>query len=120
MSARALPMNHSRASLVCKSVVGLQAPGRERTYLVPVLVKALKIIDLLNESEQPLKIEEITHRLGYSKSTVYRIVRTLCVYSSLQRKSTGRYSFRNGNGIGHPIGDGSPRESSLDRLLQSP
>jgi IclR helix-turn-helix domain len=112
-------MNHIRASLVRKSAVSLQAPGRERTYLVPVLVKAIKIIELMNASDQPLKIEEITHRLGYSKSTVYRIVRTLCVYSSLQRKSTGRYSFRNGNGNGNGNADGAglQHETSLDHLV---
>jgi ribose transport system substrate-binding protein len=55
------------------------APGAKtkRLYLIPVLTKALDILELLQLENQPMVLEEIHKRTKISKTTVYRILKTL-------------------------------------------
>ena len=55
------------------------APGAKtkRLYLIPVLTKALDILELLQLENQPMVLEEIHKRTRISKTTVYRILKTL-------------------------------------------
>ena len=52
-------------------------PKQKRQYLIPVLTKALDILELLQNEPQPLVLEEIHKRTKISKTTVYRILKTL-------------------------------------------
>jgi ribose transport system substrate-binding protein len=48
-----------------------------RLYLIPVLTKALDILELLQSENQPMVLETIHKRTKISKTTVYRILKTL-------------------------------------------
>ena len=69
-------------------------PHVDRSYIIPVLSKALLIMDLLRNSEHALNVAEISASTGISKSTVYRILRTLSAYGYLPDGASGIYSFR--------------------------
>ena len=49
----------------------------KRLYLIPVLTKALDILELLQNEDQPMVLETIHKRTKISKTTVYRILKTL-------------------------------------------
>lgn len=49
----------------------------KRLYLIPVLTKALDILELLQTENQSMVLEEIHKRTRISKTTVYRILKTL-------------------------------------------
>ena len=49
----------------------------KRLYLIPVLTKALDILELLQTENQPMVLETIHKRTRISKTTVYRILKTL-------------------------------------------
>ncbi len=46
-------------------------------YVVKVLEKALKILDIYSRHENAFTLDDLTKRTGLDKSTVYRIVRTM-------------------------------------------
>lgn len=48
-----------------------------RLYLIPVLTKALDILELLQAQNQPMVLEAIHKQTKISKTTVYRILKTL-------------------------------------------
>ncbi len=68
-------------------------PGIHRDYIIPILSKALSILDLLNETQRPMSTHEIARRTGYSLTTVYRILRTLSAYGYLPEGCDGIYTF---------------------------
>ncbi len=49
----------------------------KRLYLVPVLTKALDILELLQSESEPMVLEAIHKQTNISKTTVYRILKTL-------------------------------------------
>src|ERR1700760_1938579 len=49
----------------------------KRLYLIPVLTKALDILELLQTENRPMVLETIHKRTKISKTTVYRILKTL-------------------------------------------
>ena len=49
----------------------------KRLYLIPVLTKSLDILELLQAENQPMVLEEIHKKTRVSKTTVYRILKTL-------------------------------------------
>jgi len=53
-----------------------RAAQHER-YVVKVLEKALKILDLYSRHENAFTLDDLTKRTGLDKSTIYRIVRTM-------------------------------------------
>ena len=69
-------------------------PHVDRSYIIPVLSKALLILDMLRNSERPLNVAGISANTGIAKSTVYRILRTLSAYGYLPNGAEGIYSFR--------------------------
>jgi IclR helix-turn-helix domain len=69
-------------------------PQVQRSYIIPVLSKALIVMEILKVAERPLNITELVDRTGISKTTVYRILRTLSAYGYLPDGSEGVYSFR--------------------------
>src|ERR1035441_7902995 len=47
-----------------------------RLYLIPVLSKALDILELLQAENQPMTLEAIHRQTKISKTTVYRVLKT--------------------------------------------
>jgi hypothetical protein len=80
---------------------GTQAPDTDsahevpRSYIVPVLSKALHILRLLEREQGPVSSNEIARRTGYSLTTVYRILRTLDAHAFLPDACARSYGFRN-------------------------
>src|SRR5262245_34100023 len=72
-------------------------------YYVPMVSKALDILELIQGENQPLSIESIYRRTKYSKTTIYRIARTLVqrgylaqqdgLYRPLSRPRKMRFGF---------------------------
>lgn len=61
------------------------------SYLIPVLSKSLDVLELLEQQKQPLTLEQIYQRTGISKTTVFRILRTLVHRGYVSRPEDGRY-----------------------------
>ena len=62
-----------------------------RLYLIPVLSKALDILELLQMESQPKSLEEIYQRTRISKTTVYRILKTFTHRGYLAQAENGLY-----------------------------
>ena len=69
-------------------------PNLHRSYIVPVLSKALVIIDVLEQVAHPLTMKQISDETGISLSTVYRIVRTLSAHGCLPEYADKTYSLK--------------------------
>jgi hypothetical protein len=66
-------------------------PKIDREYLVPILLKALHILDILSEHENGMSIAELEMTSGYAMSTIYRIVRTLVASGYLVQVKCHKY-----------------------------
>ena len=62
-----------------------------RLYLIPVLSKALDILELLQNERGSLTLETIYQRTNISKTTVYRILKTLVHRGYLAQSQDGLY-----------------------------
>ncbi|HEX4485471.1 MAG TPA: substrate-binding domain-containing protein [Terriglobales bacterium] len=62
-----------------------------RLYLIPVLSKALDILELLQNERGSLTLEAIYQRTNISKTTVYRILKTLVHRGYLAQSQDGLY-----------------------------
>jgi ribose transport system substrate-binding protein len=65
--------------------------GTSRLYVIPVLSKALDILELLQDEKQPHSVEEIYKRTNISKTTVYRILKTFTHRGYLAQSENGLY-----------------------------
>jgi len=65
--------------------------GPQRLYLIPVLSKALDILELLQSENQPKSLEEVFQRTNISKTTVYRILKTFTHRGYLAQSENGLY-----------------------------
>lgn len=76
----------------------------KRLYLIPILSKALDIMELLQAEKGPIALEAIYQRTHFSKTSVYRILKTLVhrgyivqagdgLYRSVSRPSKMRFGF---------------------------
>jgi ribose transport system substrate-binding protein len=63
----------------------------KRLYLIPVLSKALDILELLQAENQPLSLEAIHRETKISKTTVYRILKTFLHRGYLSQSQDGLY-----------------------------
>jgi ribose transport system substrate-binding protein len=63
----------------------------KRLYLIPVLSKALDILELLQNERGPLTLETIYQRTSISKTTVYRILKTFVHRGYLAQSQDGLY-----------------------------
>ncbi len=63
----------------------------KRLYLIPVLSKALDILELLQAEGQPLSLEAIHRRTRVSKTTVYRVLKTFVHRGYLSQSPDGSY-----------------------------
>jgi ribose transport system substrate-binding protein len=62
-----------------------------RLYLIPVLSKALDVLEILQTEEKPLPLEAIYQRTHISKTTVYRILKTFVHRGYLAQSQDGLY-----------------------------
>src|SRR5450755_231410 len=63
----------------------------KRLYLIPVLSKALDILELLQKEKGPLALESIYQRTNISKTTVYRVLKTFVHRGYLAQSQDGLY-----------------------------
>src|ERR1035441_10231866 len=62
-----------------------------RLYLIPVLSKALDILELLKAENQPMSLEAIYRQTKISKTTVYRVLKTYVHRGYLAQSPDGLY-----------------------------
>jgi ribose transport system substrate-binding protein len=63
----------------------------KRLYLIPVLSKALDILELLQVDNQPMTLEAIHRQTRISKTTVYRVLKTFVHRGYLSQSLDGLY-----------------------------
>jgi ribose transport system substrate-binding protein len=66
-------------------------PTTKRLYLIPILSKALDIMELLQAEKSPMVLEEVYQRTRFSKTSVYRILQTLVHRGYVAKTSDGLY-----------------------------
>jgi predicted transcriptional regulator len=64
---------------------------RNSSYLVPCVFKAVHMIEALRETSTGLRVEDLRSMTGYSRTTIYRILRTLVACRYIMRNSGGVY-----------------------------
>ncbi len=62
-----------------------------RLYLIPILSKALDVIELLENDNSTLSLEDVYQRTKISKTSVYRILKTLVHRGYLAQTPGGQY-----------------------------
>jgi ribose transport system substrate-binding protein len=72
-----------------------KVPGKQREptprsnkYEIPVLAKALDVLDCFDPEGQPMTLAQVVHKSGISQTTAYRILHTLCSRGYIQRAGT--------------------------------
>ena len=68
-------------------------PHLDREYIVPVLLNAIAILQLLREHENGLKLSQIQELTGIPKTTAYRILRTYVATGHVRSVDTGHYTI---------------------------
>jgi ribose transport system substrate-binding protein len=63
----------------------------KRLYLIPILSKALDVLELLEQSQAPVALEEVYQRTQISKTSVYRILKTLVHRGYVAQAQNGLY-----------------------------
>ena len=63
----------------------------KRLYLIPILSKALDVIELLEQHHAPLTLEDVYQKTHISKTSVYRILKTLAHRGYLAQSQNGLY-----------------------------
>lgn len=63
----------------------------KRLYLIPILSKALDVIELFERDHAPLTLEDVYQQTNISKTSVYRILKTLLHRGYLAQTQNGQY-----------------------------
>ena len=63
----------------------------KRLYLIPILSKALDVLELLEQNNSPLTLEDVYQKTNISKTSVYRILKTLVHRGYLAQSQNGQY-----------------------------
>jgi len=63
----------------------------KRLYLIPILSKALDVIELLEDSHAPVSLEDVYRKTRISKTSVYRILKTLVHRGYVAQAQNGQY-----------------------------
>jgi ribose transport system substrate-binding protein len=61
----------------------------KRLYLIPILSKALDVMELLQTERAPMSLEAVYQRTRFSKTSVYRILQTLLHRGYVADRATG-------------------------------
>jgi ribose transport system substrate-binding protein len=63
----------------------------KRLYLIPILSKALDVLELLEENHAPASLEDVYRKTRISKTSVYRILKTLVHRGYVAQAQNGQY-----------------------------
>jgi ribose transport system substrate-binding protein len=63
----------------------------KRLYLIPILSKALDVIERLEENQSPVSLEDVFQKTRISKTSVYRILKTLVHRGYIAQTQNGLY-----------------------------
>ncbi len=63
----------------------------KRLYLIPILSKALDVIELLEQNQSQLSLEDVFQKTKISKTSVYRILKTLVHRGYVAQTQDGLY-----------------------------
>ena len=63
----------------------------KRLYLIPILSKALDVIELLEQNNAPVALEDVFQKTHISKTSVYRILKTLVHRGYVAQSQSGQY-----------------------------
>ena len=63
----------------------------KRLYLIPILSKALDVIELFEQESASLTLEDVYQKTNISKTSVYRILKTLVHRGYLAQTTNGQY-----------------------------
>ena len=63
----------------------------KRLYLIPILSKALDVLELLEENHVPITLEDVFRKTRISKTSVYRILKTLVHRGYVAQAQNGQY-----------------------------
>jgi len=63
----------------------------KRLYLIPILSKALDVLELLEQSNEPVTLEDVYQKTQISKTSVYRILKTLVHRGYVAQAQNGTY-----------------------------
>jgi ribose transport system substrate-binding protein len=63
----------------------------KRLYLIPILSKALDVLELLEQINEPVTLEDVFQRTHISKTSVYRILKTLVHRGYVAQAPSGQY-----------------------------
>jgi DNA-binding transcriptional regulator YhcF (GntR family) len=65
-----------------------------RTYIVPMVARAINITQTLQKEDVFLSVDDLRKLTGYSRTTVYRILRTLASFGYVRREvRSGQYGW---------------------------
>jgi ribose transport system substrate-binding protein len=67
--------------------------SKRQPYSVPILMRALDILEFLRGSNMPLKPDEISNATGVSRTTTYRILHTFVCRGYVAQGPGGKFSF---------------------------
>ncbi len=77
-----------------KKVAPLRRPTK-RLYLIPILSKAMDIMELLQSERVPMSLEKVYQHTKFPKTTVYRVLQTLAHRGYISKTSDGLYRHVN-------------------------
>jgi ribose transport system substrate-binding protein len=63
----------------------------KRLYLIPILSKALDVLELLDQTNTPVTLEDVYQQTRISKTSVYRILKTLVHRGYVAQGQNGQY-----------------------------
>ena len=63
----------------------------KRLYLIPILSKALDVIEQLEQNHSPVTLEDVYQKTQISKTSVYRILKTLVHRGYVAQSQDGQY-----------------------------
>lgn len=69
----------------------MSKPKLKRLYLIPILSKALDVLELLEQTGGPISLEDVYQQTKISKTSVYRILKTLVHRGYVAQGQSGQY-----------------------------
>ena len=69
----------------------MSKPKIKRLYLIPILSKALDVLELLEQTNGAISLEDVYQQTRISKTSVYRILKTLVHRGYLAQGQNGQY-----------------------------
>lgn len=105
--------------------------SRTRSYTVPMILRALDILELLSGSKTPLKRNEISDLMQIPRTTTFRILRTFLERGYIHQNLEGQFVVGNPKRtpvVPTPDGPGSmllnhvlesDMEISIDRVIET-